>query len=170
MANASRFNIDAESAFKAKESVAERVQRSSNNSVKEYNTAFRQASTNLLVVAGILLAFTTSFLVELGKASWLIKVMGTCVIVSLTVSLAFGMVQQLMEAEYFRKNALRIHKLILRIQTKGKVAPEYLTGALDEISDLQGVGVRRWGSVVQLVLLTVALLMISLTTIVYLLS
>lgn len=141
---------------------------SSKNAVKEYNTVYRQVSTNLLVAAGILLAFSTQFIAQLGSSSIKIKLMATCIIISLTLSMAFGIIQQLMEAEFFRGIAddnTRVGKKIIKENNKNA---DELKGMLSALSDKRGNAVKRWASVVQLSLLAIALLLIVATTSYYL--
>jgi hypothetical protein len=56
--------------------VRERINSGIKNGVSQYNTVYRQASTNLLVAAGILLAFSTQFIEQLGQATLPVKIMG----------------------------------------------------------------------------------------------
>ena len=150
------------------EDAAKKINNRSSESVSQYNIVYRQASTNLLVVAGIMLAFATTFVATLENSDIAIRILATGIIISLTLSLAFGILQQLMEAEYFRNHALRLYRLMKRAEIENITSPDFIQGAIDEIKIDRGNAVKRWASIVQLVLLGIALLLIVITTIYYL--
>ena len=56
------------------------VEQKSNRAAREYNTVFRQASTNLIVAAGILLALSTQIVGSLQHSSLTIKFMVTFIV------------------------------------------------------------------------------------------
>lgn len=155
---------------KISKEVTNRIQNDVNNGAKHYNTVYRQASTNLLVVAGILLALCTALVGQLDGAALWLKILTVCVIAALTGSLAFGVIQQLIEAEYFRKDAIRKIKLSKTIAVESITDNAYIWGRLDEIDERKGHAVTRWASIVQLCLLGVALLIILAIVILFLFS
>lgn len=144
--------------------VISRISKGIEGGTKEYNIVYRQASTNLIVAAGILLAFTTQFVGQLQGGDLTVKIMATGMTISLTLSIAFGIIQQLMEAAFFRRSATGKIKLADRIITENLRNADKLAGMLDEMSNNNGYAVKRWASVVQLVLLGVALFLIVTTT------
>lgn len=148
--------------------VAKRLEEDMNNGARSYNTVYRQASTNLLVVAGMLLAFSAVFVSQLNQAELQIRVMVLLIVISLTASLAFGVIQQLIEAEFFRKDAMKKINLTKKVITENIKSSERVAGMLDAIDEQKGYAVTRWASVVQLSLLGVALLLLLASTAIYL--
>lgn len=149
-------------------SVIKRIASSFESSVNQYNTVFRQASTNLIVAAGIMLALSTQLIGGLQGALLPVKIMATGIVVSLTLSIGFGIIQQLMEASFFRNHATRKINLYKKIEVGHASNADKVAGMLDEIDEQCGRAVSRWASVVQLVLLAMALTLIVSTTIYYL--
>lgn len=159
---------DLESHSASMPKVIHRIVDGIENGSKEYNTVYRQASTNLLVAAGILLAFYSQFIIQLINSSFAIRIIATGTTIFLTLSIAFGIIQQLMEANFFRKAAVSKIKLAEKIITEKLNNADKLSGMLDEMSNRDGYAVKRWASIVQLAVLGVALLLIVITTIYYL--
>lgn len=141
-----------------------------NNGATQYNTVYRQASTNLLVVAGILLALSTAIVGQLTDAEVSVKILAMSTIGSLAGSLAFGVIQQLIEAEYFRKDALRKISLAKKVSSGEISGDDYIAGRLDEIDARKGQAVSRWASIVQLCLMGVALCLMLVIVAIFLFS
>jgi len=144
------------------------VEDRSNHAAKEYNIVFRQASTNLIVAAGILLALSTQIVGGLQYGPLIIKFLAVSIVMALTLSVAFGMVQQLMEAAFFRKIALDNRNLCKKLADKVEMNYKKIYGMIEQMDSQRGCAVRRWPYVVQLTLLAVALLLVAITTICYL--
>lgn len=145
--------------------VAREMQEMVNRGAEQYNVVFRQASTNLIVVAGIMLAFATVFVTQVNGMNFIVRLGVAGVVIFLTTSLAFGIIQQLMEAEFFRKAAMRVVTLAERRMQQNDVDADEIKGAFQEIIDHRGRAVKRWASVVQLTLLGIALGLIVFLTI-----
>lgn len=148
--------------------VAKLVRDASNDRVKDYNIVFRQLSANLIIASGILLALSTQITGELKNADTLSKALAAGIVVSLTLSISFGIVQQLLEAEFFRKGATKRRDILEDIYTGKITSVDKADGKIEAITEEIGRAVSRWASVVQLVLLALALLLIIATVVVYL--
>jgi hypothetical protein len=73
-----------------------------------------------------------------------------------------------MEAAFFRKIATGKIKIARKIMTEKLDNADTIDGMLDEMEEEHGEAVKRWSSVVQLVLLGIALALIIAVTITYL--
>lgn len=147
--------------------VFDRIAKSVSKNAHEYNLVYRQASTNLTVVAGILLAFVTGFISQLQSSENIVKGLALAVIATLTASLAFGVIQQLMEAQFFRAPAMKKINMVESLLAKRVRSAEKIQGMLDQI-DARPHAVSRWSSIVQISLLAAALLLIIAVVALYL--
>ncbi len=130
-------------------------------SVKEHNTVFRQMASQLILIAGIFLALSSQFGALLSSSSDTVKGLSIFIITLLNFSIAFGVLQHLMEANFFKKLALGRRDIFYGNERSDPLDLQKYIGAQNEFTKIMNPGTKRWPSYVQMSLLAVAMILIS---------
>ena len=138
------------------------------NNVKDHNIVFRQMASNLIIVSGILLALATQVVGSLAESSLMIKLLAVIILLTLNASIMFGILQHLLEANYFKKGALLRIDLVEDVLT-GKISnTDEVKGARDTIVKQMGKSVTRWPTYTQMALLGSGIVLITITSTIFL--
>ena len=132
------------------------------NSVKQHNTVFRQMASQLILIAGIFLALSTQIGAVLADSSKTIKLLFLLIVTLLNLSILFGVLQHLMEANFFKKSALGLRAIFEKYELTGLDSIDKLKGEKKQFYAMRGDSVRRWPTYTQMALLAASMLLISL--------
>jgi hypothetical protein len=131
------------------------------SNVRDHNIVFRQMASQLILVAGIFLALSAQLSFRLTELGWQEKLLILLIIIFLSASILFGILQHFLESIFFKKLAIGNAEVRSKLKKRDAQSIASFDGSYKQFHRMMGGSTKRWPTYVQMSLLTISFILIS---------